>query len=83
MRTNRGTHQRLVGMLIYLSFTRSIIVYVASVDSQFNHCLSEEHMTAVVRILSYLKSGPSKYLIFRKYGHLKVKGYIDVGWLEM
>lgn len=69
-------------MLIYLPLIRSDIVHVASVDSQFIHCPNEEHMTAVMRILNYLKSSPGKYLISRKYGHLKVKGYTDVGWGE-
>ncbi|KAB2625988.1 hypothetical protein D8674_017648 [Pyrus ussuriensis x Pyrus communis] len=48
-----------------------------SVVSQFMHAPSEDHMAAVMRILSYLKGAPGRGLIFRKHGHLEVKGYID------
>ena len=41
------------------------------------HAPSEDHMAAVMRILSYLKGAPGRGLIFRKHGHLEVKGYTD------
>ncbi|XP_070675774.1 secreted RxLR effector protein 161-like [Malus domestica] len=40
----------------------------------------EDHMAAVMRILSNLKGVPGKGLILRKHGHLEVKGYTDAGW---
>ena len=52
---NRERYQRLVGRLIYLSLTRPDIAYAVSVVSQFMHAPSEDHMAAVMRILSYLK----------------------------
>ena len=45
--TNKERYQRLVGRLIYLSYTRPDIAYVVSVVSQFRHAPSEEHMDAV------------------------------------
>ncbi|KAB2595517.1 hypothetical protein D8674_030967 [Pyrus ussuriensis x Pyrus communis] len=56
------------------------IAYVVSVVSQFMHSPSEDHMAAVMRILSYLKGAPRKGLIFRKHRHMEVKGYIDADW---
>ncbi|KAM2020888.1 hypothetical protein ACFX16_042974 [Malus domestica] len=77
---NRERYQRLVGRLIYLSLTRPDITYAISVVSQFMHSPSEDHMAAVMRILSYLKGAPGKGLIFRKHGHLEIKGYTDADW---
>lgn len=78
--TNKERYQRLVGKLIYLSLTRPDIAYAVSVVSQFMHSPSEDHMEAVMRILSYLKSAPGKGLLFKKHGHLKVEGYTDADW---
>ena len=50
-----GMYQRLVGQLIYLSHTRSNIVYVVSVVSQFMHNLKEVYLQVVFRILKHLK----------------------------
>jgi hypothetical protein len=75
--TNKERYQRLVGRLIYLSHTRLDLAYVASVVSQFMHSPNEIHMDVVHRILWYLKSAPSKGLMFSKHGHLEVEGYTD------
>jgi len=48
---NKERYQRLVGKLIYLLHTHPNIAYAVSIVSQFMHCLSEEHMDAVTRIL--------------------------------
>ncbi|KAB2612683.1 polyprotein (retrotrasposon protein) [Pyrus ussuriensis x Pyrus communis] len=53
-------------------FTKAMKKYV-SVLSQFMHVPSEDHMAAMMRILSYLKGVPSRGLIFRKHGHMEVK----------
>ncbi|KAL6351405.1 hypothetical protein AAG906_035197 [Vitis piasezkii] len=78
--TDKGRYQRLVGKLIYLSHTRSDIAYAVSVVSQFMHCPSEDHMSAVMQILRYLKSSPGKGLMFSKNDHLRVEGYTDADW---
>ena len=74
-------YQWLVGKLIYLSHTRPDIGYAVSVVSQFMHCLSEDHMDSVMRILRYLKSSLGKGLMFSKNGHLNVVGYTDAHWV--
>ncbi|XP_068304271.1 secreted RxLR effector protein 161-like [Pyrus communis] len=79
--TNKERYQRLVGRLIYLSLTRLDIAYAVSVVSQSMHAPSEDHMAAVMRILSYLKGAPGRGLIFRKHGHMDVKGYTDADWV--
>lgn len=62
--TNKERYQRLVGKLIYLSHTRPDIAYAVSVVSQFVQCPSEDHMSAVVQILRYLKSALGMGLMF-------------------
>ena len=80
MPTNKERYQRLVGKLIYLSHTHPDMAYAVSVMSQFMHCLSEDHMDAVIWILRYLKSSPGKGLMFSKNNHLDIEGYTDADW---
>ena len=44
------------------------------------HCPSKDHMSAVTRILRYLKSSPGKGLMFSKNNHLNIEGYTDADW---
>ncbi|KAG6506582.1 hypothetical protein ZIOFF_031906 [Zingiber officinale] len=67
----KGTYQRLVGKLLYLSMTRPDITYAVSVVSQYMHAPKTIHMKAVDRILRYLKSCPGKGLLFKGGGDLK------------
>ncbi|RVW52456.1 Retrovirus-related Pol polyprotein from transposon RE1 [Vitis vinifera] len=67
---DKGRYQRLVGKLIYLSHTRPDIGFFVSVVSQFMNNPTEKHMTAVIRILRYLKMTPGKGLLFIVWGNL-------------
>ena len=68
----KGRYQRLVGKLIYLSYTQPDIAFAVSVVSQFMHAPCEAHLEAVFQILRYLKSSPGKGLFFAKHIHLRV-----------
>ena len=63
---DKGRYQRLVGRLIYLSYTRPDIAFAVSCVSQFMHSPSNTHMQAVYRILKYLKGTPGRGLLFKK-----------------
>ncbi|RDX73942.1 putative mitochondrial protein, partial [Mucuna pruriens] len=76
----KSQYQRLVGKLIYLSYTRSDIVYVVSVVSQFMHNPRERHLQEVKRILQYLKASLGKELLFRKEGTLSMEIYTDADY---
>lgn len=52
---DKGGYWRLVGKLIYLSYTRPDIGFLVSIMSQFRNNPNEEHMETVYRILRYLK----------------------------
>ena len=49
---DKGRYQRLVGRLMYLAHTRSDLAYALSIVSQFMHNPEEQHMNAVMHILS-------------------------------
>ena len=61
---DRGSYQRLVEKLIYLSHMRPDISLAVNYVSQFMHSPKESHMEAIHRILKYLKGTPGKGLFF-------------------
>ena len=76
----RGSYQRLVGKLIYLSHTRPDIAFPISVVSQHMHSPCEEHLEAVYRILRYLKMTPGLGLHFKKHNNRDLEVYTDFSW---
>ncbi|CAN6711055.1 unnamed protein product [Malus baccata var. baccata] len=70
---DKGRYQRLVGRLIYLAHTLSVV-------SQFMHSPSVDHMAVVMWILAYLKSAPGKGIFYKNSGHLRIEGFTDVDW---
>ena len=44
---DNGRYQRLIGRLIYLSYTRPDITFIVSMVSQFMHSPYEEHLEAL------------------------------------
>ncbi|KAM1763339.1 hypothetical protein ACFX11_002688 [Malus domestica] len=77
---DKGKYQRLVGRLMYLAHTRPDLAHALSVISQYMHNPGEQHMSAVMRILSYLKGSPGKGILFQKNGHFKIECYTDADW---
>ena len=78
--TDHDSYGRLVGKLIYLSHTRPDIAYVVGVVSRFMHKPQIQHMTAVMRILRYLKGISSSGLLFGKNDNLDLLAYTDADW---
>lgn len=77
---DKGRYQRLVGKLIYLSHTRPDIGFSISVVSQFMNNPTEKHMTAVIRILRYLKMTPGKGLFFQRTTNKEIEIFSDADW---
>lgn len=78
---DKQRYQRLVGRLMYLAHTRPDLAYALSVISQFMHNPGEQHMSAVMRILRYLKSAPGKGILFAKNENQQnVRVYTDADW---
>ena len=62
----RGQYQRMEGKLIHFSHTQLDIAYAVRVVSRFMHRPQVHHMTAVMRILRYLKGTSSKGIYSRR-----------------
>ena len=77
---NKGQYQRLVGKLIFLSHTRPNIAFPVSVVSQFMQAPTKEHLSAVHKILRYLKMTPGKGLFFGKSTKRRIEVYSDADW---
>lgn len=74
---DKGRYQRLVGKLIYLSYTTKDIAFPISCVSYFMHALTEDHLEAVYRILRYLKGTPGNCLFFSKNESRVVEVFTD------
>ncbi|KAK3004629.1 hypothetical protein RJ639_019506 [Escallonia herrerae] len=79
---NTSRYQKLVGKLIYLSYTTPDIAFAVSLVSQFMHSPHEEHREAVYRIMRYFKSSPGKGLFFRKNEQRNFEAYTNADWAE-
>ena len=77
---DKERYQRLVGRLIYLSYTRPDIAFSVSMVSQHMHSLKESHLDAVYKILRYLKGYLGRGLFFKKGDSKKVEIYMNVDW---
>ncbi|KAI9186008.1 hypothetical protein LWI28_012937 [Acer negundo] len=77
---DKGRYQRLGGKLIYLFHTRPYISFSLSTVSQFTNDPKEEHMTAMFKILKYLKMSPGMGLFFEKGVNRGLEIYSDADW---
>ena len=77
---DKGSYQRLVGKIIYLTHTRSDITYVVGVVNQFRHNPREAYLKAVYRILHYLKGTPEKGILFKRGETMAVEVYTDANY---
>ena len=72
-----GRYRKLIGKFIYPTITRPDITFVVGILSRFMHPPREAHWSVALKILAYIKGYPGKTLMYRKYGHVCVFGYID------
>ncbi|RVX07465.1 Retrovirus-related Pol polyprotein from transposon RE1 [Vitis vinifera] len=79
--TDKGRYQRLVGRLMYLAHTRPDLAYALSVVSQYMHNPREQHMNAVMRILSVVDDRRSTSGYFTFVGGNLVT-WKDLGYLS-
>ena len=74
-------YQSMVGSLLYAACaTRPDISYAVGAVSKFNSKPTEAHMTALKRILRYLKGTTTLALKYQKCENLSVVGYSDADW---
>ena len=74
---NIGSHQRLVGKVIYLLHTRRDITFSVNCLSQFMHNPIISHLQAAHRVLRYLKGTVGWGLHFIRQGMFSLDAYTD------
>ena len=75
------TYQSMVGTLLYAACaTRPDIAHAVGAVSKFKSKPTEAHLTAVKRILRYLKGTTSLALKYQKSESLSLIGYSDADW---
>ena len=78
--SNPERYHCLVGKLNYFTITCSNISFAVNVLSQFMKDHRLLHWEAVIRIVRYLKAHPSRGLLYKANGHLRVEAYTNVDW---
>ncbi|XP_013632554.1 PREDICTED: uncharacterized mitochondrial protein AtMg00810-like [Brassica oleracea var. oleracea] len=73
-------YRRLVGRLIYLSFTRPDLSYAVHILSQFMQHPLQIHWEAALQTVRYLKGSPSQGILLRSDSDLHVTVYCDSDW---
>ena len=66
-------YRRLVGILNYLTITRSNITYSVSVLSQYMSSPTISYWATVEHILCYLKEAPGRGILYKKHGHTRIE----------
>ncbi|KAL0453131.1 UNVERIFIED_CONTAM: Retrovirus-related Pol polyprotein from transposon RE1 [Sesamum latifolium] len=78
--SDQEKYHRLVGRLLYLSFTRPDISFGVQQLSQFVHSPRAIHMEAALHLVRYLKSCPESGLFFPVSTPFTLTGYCDADW---
>ena len=74
-------YQSMVGTLLYAATaTRPDIAQAVGAVSKFNSCPTEAHVTAVKRIIRYLKGTINLGLMYNKSADHKLFGFSDADW---
>ena len=73
-------YRRLVGSLMYLTMTRPDIAYAVQVVSQFVSNPHKNHLSAVHRLLRYVKGTMSRGLFYSSTSSLSLQGNTDADW---
>ena len=71
----------LIKSLVYLmNYTRSDIAYVISKLSRYTSNLSDDHCTALLRVLGYVSHSKEYALKYEQYPPV-LEGYSDANWI--
>ncbi|CAM8966871.1 unnamed protein product [Rhodiola kirilowii] len=73
-------YRRLVGKLIYLTITRPDLAYPVHILSQFMQRPTEDHHTAALRLLRFVKAAPAQGIYFAANSDLTLSAYCDADW---
>ncbi|KAL2243673.1 UNVERIFIED_CONTAM: Retrovirus-related Pol polyprotein from transposon RE2 [Sesamum indicum] len=74
------SYRRLVGRLLYLSFTRPNISHSVQQLSQYLNHPCDAHWNTALHVVRYLKGCPSLGFLLPVVNYLDLQGYCDVDW---
>lgn len=78
--TDPSKYRRLVGRLIYLTFTRPDLSYIIQILSQFMQKPLEDHWSAALRVVRYLKGTSDQGIMLWSKCDLQITAYCDADW---
>ncbi|OMO75963.1 Reverse transcriptase, RNA-dependent DNA polymerase [Corchorus capsularis] len=78
--TNATLYRQLAGSLHYLSLTQPDIAFSVNKLSQFMHCPSQNHWSALKRILRYLKGTINHGLLLKRDTGFNITAFTDADW---
>lgn len=70
-------YRRLVGRLLYFTFTRPELNYVVKILSQFMQKLLEDHWLAASRVVRYLKGSPNQGIMLSSNRDLQLAAFCN------
>ena len=71
----------MIGSLLYLTTSRSDIMYSVYFCARFQSCPKESHLSAIKRILKYLKGTMDIGLWYRKSDNFELIGFSNVDFV--
>nr|GEV97416.1 hypothetical protein [Tanacetum cinerariifolium] len=77
---NETSYRGMIGYLMYQTATRPDIQFSIVLYARYQSNPKESHLTAMKRILKYLKSTPTLGLYYPKYLGFDLKGYSDLDY---
>ncbi|KAL0360589.1 UNVERIFIED_CONTAM: Retrovirus-related Pol polyprotein from transposon RE1 [Sesamum radiatum] len=77
---NPESYRRLIGRLLYLSFSRPDISHATQQLSQYMQTPCQQHWNATLHLVKYLKGTPCIGLFFPAEANFSLKAYSDADW---
>ena len=79
-KVDESHYRSLIGCLMYLTTTRSDILYAINFLSRFMNCANETHFKVAKRVLRYIKRTLSFGIKFCSSHDFELQGYADSDW---
>lgn len=73
-------YRKLIGKLVYLTFTRPDICFAVNKLSQYVNAPRQPHLNAAHWILRYLKNDPGQGVFYSANSTLTLRGFADADW---